>query len=448
MTRSNFIILTLIVLVNLIAWTWAPDNHSKQEHPAFQRVKGLAYSPFRPGQSPLTGIYPTPDQIDQDMQLLSGKTAAISTYGATKGLEAIPGLALKHHLHVTVCAWIDDDLANNELEIQSAIKLANTYSNVNALLIGNEAVLRADHAEPGKGDRVARQIIQYMTRAREQVRVPVSCAESYDVFVRHPDLARQCDFLSAHFLPYWEGLSIDSAAAAVVDQYDYLQAEFPDKRIVMSEVGWPSAGDFRISSVPCRWNQECFVRRFLAAAGRNHLDYFICEAFDQPWKAGEGDVGRYWGLWDADRHAKFDWNQPTKASVPWQWQWAISTLLGLGLIGWFVRSRTDIEPEGHLLFGLIVQACISIFTYTGLAPTMAWLTVGAKSAWVFLFPTQVFMLAIVVMQAFEMTELLWLKKWSRGFAPFPIAGAAAAARGHTTPKFPSTCLAAMSRRPW
>ena len=35
-------------------------------------------------------------------------------------------------------------------------------------------------------------------------------------------------------------------------------------------------------------------------------DYYIVEAFDQPWKAGnEGAVGAYWGLFDAHGDPKF-----------------------------------------------------------------------------------------------------------------------------------------------
>ena len=47
------------------------------------------------------------------------------------------------------------------------------------------------------------------------------------------------------------------------------------------------------------------IRDFVAEAERRGIEYNIVEAFDQTWKTNEGSVGAYWGLFDADRVAKF-----------------------------------------------------------------------------------------------------------------------------------------------
>jgi exo-beta-1,3-glucanase (GH17 family) len=43
-------------------------------------------------------------------------------------------------------------------------------------------------------------------------------------------------------LPYWEGIEVQSAVDHVMARMKDLQARFPDKQIVIGEVGWPSDG--------------------------------------------------------------------------------------------------------------------------------------------------------------------------------------------------------------
>ena len=51
--------------------------------------------------------------------------------------------------------------------------------------------------------------------------------------------------------------------------------------------------------------QAEIIRDFIAEAERRGIEYNIVEAFDQTWKTNEGSVGAYWGMFDADRNAKF-----------------------------------------------------------------------------------------------------------------------------------------------
>ena len=48
------------------------------------------------------------------------------------------------------------------------------------------------------------------------------------------------------------------------------------------------------------------------------LDYNIIEAIDQPFKTFEGGVGGYWGLFDADRVAKFSLTGPVSDPDHWK----------------------------------------------------------------------------------------------------------------------------------
>ena len=46
------------------------------------------------------------------------------------------------------------------------------------------------------------------------------------------------------------------------------------------------------------------MRHFVDLAHAEKAQYFAMEAFDQPWKIHEGEVGRYWGIYDASRQPK------------------------------------------------------------------------------------------------------------------------------------------------
>ncbi len=122
-------------------------------------------------------------------------------------------------------------------------------------------------------------------------------------------------------LPYWEGVPHEAAVDYVVDKMQRLEEAFPNKKIVIAEVGWPSDGRTRDQAVASVPNEASFLRRFLARAQEEGYVYYLMEAFDQPWKANdyEGAVGAYWGVYDAFRQPKFEFtdaDRPRAAVAP------------------------------------------------------------------------------------------------------------------------------------
>lgn len=437
MKRVNLIIFGVIVLVNLVGWTLAPENNAKRHDYAFQEVMGFSYSPFRPGQSPITGKYPSAQEIDEDLRLLARHTTHIRTYGSTKGLELIPAIARKHHLRVTAGAWLDRNTEQNEKEIDALIRVANANANVDALMVGNEVILRGDfHKDLPKTateeeklaneKQAVQRLIGHIKKVRESTYGKlVTTAEPPHVWMRHPELAEAVDQVTIHLLPYWEGKSIEESMDHVVGAREAIGKLYPKKPVLIGEVGWPSGGEFRLGAVPSDWNQETFTRDFVEIARKKSWDYFVCEAFDQPWKAhqetdegGEGKVGAYWGLFTADRKIKFNWDKPTKAGIEWSWQWLSSTVVGGVLVGWWLqRRRKNVQPEGLLFFGLATQATASVLIYTTCLLAVPWLTPGTKWLFAAIIPAQALMLTILLINAYEMTELLWITKPRRYFPP-------------------------------
>jgi exo-beta-1,3-glucanase (GH17 family)/cellulose synthase/poly-beta-1,6-N-acetylglucosamine synthase-like glycosyltransferase len=298
--RTVVAVLALVACVH--AGIWALLRPVGTAPDVTGQLASVSYSPFADSSHPDTGARPTPEQIRADLQAIAPYTRAIRTYSATGGAELVPPIAAEFGLKVTVGAWIDKDQARNEREIRSALDLARHYSNVDAIVVGNETTLRADMSVP--------DLIKLIQRVKRSSPVPVTTGEIWTVWIDHPELASAVDFIAAHILPYWEGFDASRAVDHTIEFYDKLRQMHPGKRIVIAEFGWPSAGYNFHDAVPGRLAQAMVLRDFVTRAQAYGIDYNIVEAIDQPWKTMEGGVGPYWGLFDASRQAKFSWTGP------------------------------------------------------------------------------------------------------------------------------------------
>src|SRR5947199_5891606 len=316
--RTVAAVVALVVCVHAGLWTLL------ERQQAVSNVDGplasISYSPYTRSQHPDYGDRPTAEQIRADLKILTPYTQAIRTYSSTNGGELVPAIAAEFGLKVTLGIWNDKNEARNEREIQAAIALARRYSNINAIVVGNETTLRAEKSVD--------DLLRLIQRVKRQSPVPVTTGEIWTVWIEHPELASAVDFIAAHILPYWDGFTTTQAVDKTIEFYDKLRSAHPGKRIVIAEFGWPSAGYNMRDADPGRIEQATVLREFVSRAEAYGIDYNIIEAFDQPWKTAEGGVGMYWGLFDASRNAKFAWTGPV--SDPDHWKiGAIAVLLGL-----------------------------------------------------------------------------------------------------------------------
>src|SRR5436309_15567098 len=105
-------------------------------------------------------------------------------------------------------------------------------------------------------------------------------------------------------------MSDKQAVDHAVAMNQLLDDQFPGKRIVIAEFGWPSAGYKLRNAEPRPFGQASVLRNFVARADAIGMEYNIVEAIDQPWKFFGGGVGPYWGILNADREPKFAWTGP------------------------------------------------------------------------------------------------------------------------------------------
>lgn len=403
--RRLAIIVPIVFLLNFAIW--AMVNQSVSERAWGGVINGLSYSGYMEGRED-TKL--TDAQIDQDMETLAGKVMAVRTYGINDGLDRIVSYAKKYGLNVNLGAWISTDSVANAKEVSHAIEVAKANPNVKRLIVGNESLYR-DDIKPA-------DLINLIERAKKQVNIPVSTAEAWHIWLKYPELADAVDFITVHILPYWEGVPEEDAVAYTLYRYHQLQTAFPHKHIYIGEVGWPSEGKWNMGAEASQINQAKYIRDFLNAASDERIDYSIIEAFDAPWKREiEGTVGAHWGLWDVNHQPKFSMSGSIAESTRWLQGCLIASALAFIPIQWFVRRRRNLKFMGTLFYAILIQAVASVFIWAVMAAMAEKIINGNTTAWVALIGAQIVLLALLLVDGFELTEVLWTNERRRPFAP-------------------------------
>ena len=83
--------------------------------------------------------------------------------------------------------------------------------------------------------------------------------------MRYQEVGADVDFVTIHFLPYWEDVPprAEDAAAHVDDIRRRVAIAFPGKEILIGETGWRSYGRMRDGALPSRIDQARFISEIL-----------------------------------------------------------------------------------------------------------------------------------------------------------------------------------------
>jgi exo-beta-1,3-glucanase (GH17 family)/cellulose synthase/poly-beta-1,6-N-acetylglucosamine synthase-like glycosyltransferase len=403
------IALALLVVINFSIWSYI--NNPLQLQSWNKPMMGVTFNPMRKHHTLENKQFPNLEEIEQDLSLLSGKVHAVRTYSVLQGQDKIPEIASKHNLNVSVGAWIDGDLDENRQEIETLIQVSRQNNpKIVRLMVGNEVMLRKEIKEE--------QLIEYLREVRNRTWRPVSTSETWDQWITHPELAAEVDYLAVHILPYWEGFSVDEAVDYVFDRYHLLKQAFPNKPIVITEVGWPSDGQPFKHAIASRSNQAKFLREFLNRATEEKLAYYIVEAFDQPWKMSlEGSAGAYWGIFNADRQPKYPLDGQVLALPTWK-NWATgAAIFSVVLMGLIFLTRRSLNLPGILFVGLMANLAASVIFWTVSIGAQQYQTTLTIVFWVILILMQMLAVVILLIESLEIAEVIWHRKSVRTFQP-------------------------------
>ena len=405
----------VVATLNIGLWWWSNRPHGPQDWHG--PIRGFAVSLFQRHQSPLQGDFPSNQEIAHDLHLLHQYSDHIRIYSMLQNPQVVR-LAHQEGLKVMAGAWIDTRLENNEKEIAALIAMARRYPNtISRVIVGNEVLFR--------GNLSPKVLLTYVNRVRAAIRQPVSVAEPDYIWEKYPNLARNLDFITVHLFPYWNGIPRKNAIRNTLGSYWKLRHQYPKKHVVIGEIGWPSNGDRHKYAQPSIANEAIFLRQWFNVAQRYHIDYYVMEAFDQPWKSVlAGRTEAYWGMFDADRQLKFPLTGAVVEDSAWPWKALGAGVLALLPMLWFARRFSGFRLPGRFFFCSLVQLACTLIVWSATLPFNFYLTWIDWTMLVLLFPAQLAILAILLINGFEFTEVLWRQHWHRkaGFMPVDTPG--------------------------
>ncbi|HKS14314.1 MAG TPA: glycosyltransferase [Pseudomonas sp.] len=412
MSSRKFGINLVVVLAIAALFTgfWALINRPVTAPAWPEQISGFSYSPFRLGQSPQRGQYPDEAQLRQDLEQMSKLTDSIRIYTVEGTQDQIPRLAEELGLRVTLGVWISPDIERNEREIAKAIELANTSRSVVRVVVGNEALFREEVTPEG--------LIQYLDRVRAAVKVPVTTSEQWHIWKEHPELADHVDLIAAHILPYWEFVPMSDSVEFVLDRARELKQQFPRKPLLLSEVGWPSNGRMRGGADATQADQAIYLRTLANTLNRRGYNYFIIEAYDQPWKASdEGSVGAYWGVFNAERQQKFNFEGPVVAIPQWRVLAVGSVVLAMLALTLLLIDGSALRQRGRTFLTFTAFLCGSVLVWIGYDYSQQYSTWFSLTVGFLLALGALGVFIVLLTEAHELAETVWTHKRRREFLP-------------------------------
>jgi exo-beta-1,3-glucanase (GH17 family) len=287
----------------------------------------ICYSGYRDGQSPDQRVYPSLDQIRQDLHLLAPHWPLLRLYDCSPHAERVlqvireDGLPLRVLLGAYLgaevsnpgCPWgaqfTDEQLQasrlENTAELDRLVALARTHEDtVFAVAVGNEATVDwTDHLVP------VPRMIEHVRRVKAAVHQPVTFCENYVPWQdKLLPLADELDFVSVHTYPLWEYQRVEDALAYTQANLAAVARALPGKPLAITEAGWATRSNGRgmHASDANETQQAQYLRALLPWAREQKLLCFVFEAFDESWKGSPDPLEpeKHWGLYRVDRQPK------------------------------------------------------------------------------------------------------------------------------------------------
>lgn len=289
--------------------------------------EAICYSGFREGQSPDSGIFPSYEEIREDLLLLAPRWKYIRLYDCDQHAKTCLEVILKENIDIKVmlgiyinaevsnhnCPWggvysketLAKNKADNDAKIQIGIDLANKYpSIVSWISVGNEATVEwTDHMVP------VERVVDFVEKVKSHCNQAVTYCENYITWLRKlASVAEVVDFISIHTYPVWEYKTIEEAMAFTMENFYDVAERYKDKTIVISEAGWATESNghgIRKEHVNEEF-QQIYFNELTSWSKDSGTITFVFEAFDESWK-GSGDEQepeKHWGVFNLDRSPK------------------------------------------------------------------------------------------------------------------------------------------------
>ncbi|PLN84093.1 glycoside hydrolase [Aspergillus taichungensis] len=270
-----------------------PDPKPEPESNTEARVPhGISYSPYN-----ADGTCKTQSQVNADIARIQPSYAFVRIYGVDcDQAHTVTAAARKHNMQVFAGVYDLQDYPNSLHTIIDAA--SGDWSTIHTISIGNELVNR--------GSASPQQMVQALQQARDTLRPagytgPIVTVDTFSMLLAHPQLCEASDYCAANCHAFFDATqSAAGAGAYVAGKADEISRKAGGKRVVITESGWPHAGQPNGKAVPSVENNRAAVGSLRESFRGNPADLILFSAFDDAWKKdSEGTFGaeRFWGIY-------------------------------------------------------------------------------------------------------------------------------------------------------
>ena len=288
--------------------------------------RGICYSGYRTNETPVTGIYPTYEEVLEDLLILKPHYDYLRMYDVSTHALTVLEVITKEKLPFKVmlgiepggeisnpnCPWgglhSEEEIARNHIanfkRLEKLAEVANKYRDiVLAVSVGNECT-----SDWHPNLMPAATMAEHVRYIKTLTDLPVTfCEGAYFWREKGEPIAREVDFLSIHCYPAWMDVALKDARDYTIKNYEDTVKKYPGKPIIFTEFGWPTsaANDMDVTQIG-ESEQKQYLSEMMLWEKKNKITMFVFEAFDEPWKGGNNpdEQEKHWGLWDVDRKPK------------------------------------------------------------------------------------------------------------------------------------------------
>ncbi|KAI1501563.1 glycoside hydrolase superfamily [Biscogniauxia marginata] len=256
-------------------------------------LHGITYSPYKGN-----GACKSADEVDTDFALFAKDHGVIRLYGVDCDQVASAYQAAKKYGNKLFLGIFD--ISNVDQAVSTIADGVNRdWSIVDTVSVGNELV--------NNGGASVSQSLSALGQARSALRAagyqgPVVVVDTFVAVLAHPELCDQSDYCAVNVHPFFDpNTGANQAGSFVTSTVSRIRSRISDqnKRIVVTETGWPWQGDANGNALPGMDQQSSALSSIKSAYKSNAKDVILFTAFNDLWKkpdAGTFMAEQFWGM--------------------------------------------------------------------------------------------------------------------------------------------------------
>jgi exo-beta-1,3-glucanase (GH17 family) len=269
-----------------------PPTHG---HPQHHGQFGISYSPYKADRA-----CKNQEEVNQDLDKLS-QYSFIRIYGTDcDQTKTVANAARRHKMRVFAGLYDLTGFPDSLSAISDVAKGSDgktDWSIFHTIAIGNELV--------NGGTNEPAEVISAVQKARSVLRRqgyegPVVTVDTFSVLLDHPELCTVSDYCAANCHAFFDAHQQPGGAGAyALEQARAISAAAGGKRTMITESGWPHAGDANGAAVPSPENQQTALASLRRSFDHRREDLVLFTAFDDLWKDDNSftfNAEKFWGF--------------------------------------------------------------------------------------------------------------------------------------------------------